>query len=49
MPQNRLLQATMRYAKEAEDEDQQYPYDECRFSGQILAHDLYERCGWQSR
>jgi hypothetical protein len=28
-------------AHDAEAEDHQYRNDECRFTGQILAHDLY--------
>ena len=38
---DRLRQSAVRYAHNAETEDHQYRYDECRFPGQILAHDLY--------
>ena len=41
---NRLLQPAMWDAHNAEDEDHQYRNDECRLTGQILAHDLYRRC-----
>jgi hypothetical protein len=38
---NRLFQPAMRDSDDAEAEDHQYRYDECRLTGQILAHDLY--------